>query len=863
MKKLIKILWFLLLPFYSAFGLGEIGVSIHDTTLVAGDVAYIPVYVDSSVTGKEISSYNLQFSFSSSTIQIDSAFSTGTLTESWGGVTYNVTNDKISVAAAGTTDLSGTGILLYLRVEAVNRGGSYVRFEGGLQYNYFNEGTPPIVVRNGYINVNAKPTISVYPDTEILPVGNTKQFNVQYGTPPYTWSVTDGSVATINTDGLLTAVHKGITRIVATDANGIVDTSGDITVRAFQLTCRDTAFYKGQVLELPVYVSDLTGLNYTAGEFTVEYNQNAFIPLEIVTNGTLLNAYPVPEFSYRNNKLKIAFAGAAPLSGSGVLLKIKLRITSDGIWGTELALKDILFNETDIGFPGPRSRLTAWNLITLPVFPNTASLLAGDTLRFTTRSGTPPYSWTVSNASYASIDNGGLLTALSGGVVTVSVQDVYGNTGTSGNIEIYDTEVAIPDTTAEPGATIEIPIYMGNLSPTYSIVSLQTNICFDSSVIKFKEVVKTGTSTAGWVFSANNMGNKVTIAGANTTGFNTKGAIVKLKFTVSSSVVAGNHTNICMEKFLFNEGTPNAKIETGSLRIVTTNPPNLPNNLVVIHDAIDSCNTAHITWADNSSNELGFIIEYSVNVSNAWSILDTLNLNTTFYTDTNLIDGTEYFFRVAAFNNAGFAGYSNVDSIITVMKQPTALTGAISGGDRVNLIWDDNSASEDGYIILRQTNSGNTGNYISSMPVLDSVGANVRTYVDTTVIIGGSYSYVVYGYNSKTNSKYSNFVTILVTDVENGEKMPTKFALFQNYPNPFNPSTEIKYSLPEAGEVNISVYNMLGEKIATLVNSGKNAGYHQVTWNAENIPSGVYFISTRIISNGKTHSFTKKAMLLK
>ena len=129
MKKLIKIFLVLLFPFYSAFGLGEIGVSIHDTSLVAGDVAYIPVYVDSSLTGKNVSSFNLQFTYSKNVLKIDSVILTGTLSESWGTVTYNTNVEgKITLAAAGTTDLAGTGILLYLRVKAIIRGGTNISF---------------------------------------------------------------------------------------------------------------------------------------------------------------------------------------------------------------------------------------------------------------------------------------------------------------------------------------------------------------------------------------------------------------------------------------------------------------------------------------------------------------------------------------------------------------------------------------------------------------------------------------------------------------------------------------------------------------------------------------------------------------
>ncbi|WP_297844763.1 T9SS type A sorting domain-containing protein [Ignavibacterium sp.] len=72
---------------------------------------------------------------------------------------------------------------------------------------------------------------------------------------------------------------------------------------------------------------------------------------------------------------------------------------------------------------------------------------------------------------------------------------------------------------------------------------------------------------------------------------------------------------------------------------------------------------------------------------------------------------------------------------------------------------------------------------------------------------------------------------------------PLTFALEQNYPNPFNPSTLIKYSLAKDAMVNISVYNAIGEKVATLVNGLQQAGRYEVNFDGGNLTSGVYFYS--------------------
>ncbi|MCP4581343.1 MAG: T9SS type A sorting domain-containing protein [candidate division Zixibacteria bacterium] len=215
-------------------------------------------------------------------------------------------------------------------------------------------------------------------------------------------------------------------------------------------------------------------------------------------------------------------------------------------------------------------------------------------------------------------------------------------------------------------------------------------------------------------------------------------------------------------------------------------------------------------------------------------------------------DGYEYGTGITT--DAGGCAY--VTGVTHSTDFPTA--NPISGGDTIH-------GTSDGFLskLSPEGNSLFFGSYLGggnsdygSGIVADSNGA--------VYVTGGTASSdfpIVNACDSTYNGGEFDVYVIRIDAVtginENISVLPRTYQLVQNYPNPFNASTTIKYDLPLTSEVTIDIYDILGRKIGTLVNDTQQAGYHQATWNAGDVSSGIYFY--RIQAGDFTES---KSMLL-
>ena len=188
---------------------------------------------------------------------------------------------------------------------------------------------------------------------------------------------------------------------------------------------------------------------------------------------------------------------------------------------------------------------------------------------------------------------------------------------------------------------------------------------------------------------------------------------------------------------------------------------------------------------------------------------------------------------------------------------PTGFTAAIEGSG-IELAWD-NSLDEDfQYFRLDKSSDENFSSY-------QSIHTINTTYMDTEYEVGVTQYYRISAIDHSGNmGEFSPTLdmTLMWTDLDN--TIPNEYTLHQNYPNPFNPSTTLRYALPKQSEIKITIYDMIGRKVRTLVNSSQNAGYRSVIWDATDdngkpVSAGIYLYQIQ----ADEYINTKKMVLLK
>ncbi|MBU0507314.1 T9SS type A sorting domain-containing protein [bacterium] len=177
---------------------------------------------------------------------------------------------------------------------------------------------------------------------------------------------------------------------------------------------------------------------------------------------------------------------------------------------------------------------------------------------------------------------------------------------------------------------------------------------------------------------------------------------------------------------------------------------------------------------------------------------------------------------------------------------------AIAGSGEVTLKWETASETDNDFFELSRN-----GTLIRRVPTQgNSAAGHTYTFVDTDLENDLLYTYSLSAVD--LSGARQELATASATPYFSPATI-TEYALYQNYPNPFNPTTQIAFDLAESGNVNLTVYNMTGQLVTTLVSGGMEAGHHAVNFDGSLLPSGTYWYR---LTAGE-FSAVKKMLLMK
>ncbi|MHC1737086.1 MAG: T9SS type A sorting domain-containing protein [Ignavibacteriaceae bacterium] len=283
-----------------------------------------------------------------------------------------------------------------------------------------------------------------------------------------------------------------------------------------------------------------------------------------------------------------------------------------------------------------------------------------------------------------------------------------------------------------------------------------------------------------------------------------------------------------------------------------------------IDDATSYTLTPTLYWYLNESST-GLTYELQcVPASEPWPA-DNVNVPVSqmSYTTPTLIGGTQYAWRVRSLSGTTPSSWSAYALFTTIAEEEPVMpiVGGPSNGTYINnanpkISW---------YLPTAPSGSQSYTLQISHNPDFSNATeiTNISNLSSTASLPGsGTYYWRVKSQLENSTSSYfsmpGQFTVYGITDVKE-EIIPVQFGLSQNYPNPFNPTTTISYDLPANSMVSITVFDVLGRELETIVNELQQAGNHKVNFNGSNLSSGVYYYK---INAGEFVS-VKKMILIK
>ncbi len=296
------------------------------------------------------------------------------------------------------------------------------------------------------------------------------------------------------------------------------------------------------------------------------------------------------------------------------------------------------------------------------------------------------------------------------------------------------------------------------------------------------------------------------------------------------------YTGYLDELRIYNRMLNSAEVTTLYQTVAEENPPFGPSGLSA---SASSANSVDLTWTDNSVNEEGFIIERSATSPEGFEAIDSVLTDVVNYTDTGVEPATTYYYRVRAYNDAGYSTYSSEASVETPGFPPVPPTLAMAQAfstDSVVITWTDNSSDETGFIVERSAGD-------AAFAELARTAADIINYTDEDIAEGMTYSYRIKAFNDYGESAPSDTATVTPTGISDKNSANS----ITVYPNPASSRVLVRSEKGFRQESSVRLIDLTGKVLLSKVIP---AGMSQAVLEVTNIPQGVYILRISGLKEG-------------